>query len=161
MLGVVHHDVARPVRLGPAAVAVGEGLGMSLAGLGVFATAYYAGYVISNVAGGALTDRVGARAVLLGSLLVAGGGMLAFGSSRSAGAGIALQGLIGLFAGADYSAGLKLVATWFPGRERGTGGPGGRTPGRCWPTVTCCCSGWPGSARCGARTGSSPGPTRS
>ncbi|MEU4577555.1 MFS transporter [Nonomuraea sp. NPDC023979] len=105
---------------GPAAVAVGEGLGVSLAGLGVFATAYYAGYVISNVAGGALTDRVGARAVLSGSLLVTGGGMLAFGSSRSAGAGIALQGLIGLFAGADYSAGLKLVATWFPGRERGT-----------------------------------------
>ncbi len=105
---------------GPAAFAVGDTLGVSLAGLGVFATAYYAGYVISNAGGGMLTDRLGARGVLSGSLFVAGVGMVAFGSSPSAGAGIVLQGLIGLFAGADYAAGIKLVATWFPGRERGT-----------------------------------------
>ena len=48
---------------GPASVTVGEHLGVSLAGLGLFATGYYVGYVISNVSGGVLSDWLGGRAV--------------------------------------------------------------------------------------------------
>ncbi|NUP00661.1 MAG: MFS transporter [Nonomuraea sp.] len=105
---------------GPASSSVGEALGVSLAGLGVFATAYYIGYVISNAGGGVLTDWLGARNVLAGSLFVAGGFMLLFGSSTSAAMGIAFQALIGLFAGADYAAGVKLVTIWFGEKGRGT-----------------------------------------
>lgn len=98
---------------GPAAPSVGDSLGVTLAGLGVFATAYYIGYVISNAAGGYLSDWLGGRRVIGISMIVAGAFMIAFGSTTSAGLGIAFQAIVGLFAGADYSAGLKLIAQWF------------------------------------------------
>ncbi|MFC4010087.1 MFS transporter [Nonomuraea purpurea] len=104
---------------GPASLQAGAALGVSLAGLGAFATAYYVGYVLSNVGGGLLGDRIGSRVVLSGSLFTAGGFMVAFGSVSSAGAGIAVQALIGLCAGADFAAGVKLIASWFGERERG------------------------------------------
>lgn len=104
---------------GPASLQAGEALGVSLAGLGAFATAYYVGYVLSNIGGGMLGDRIGSRVVLSGSLFTAGGFMVAFGYVPSAGAGIAVQALIGLCAGADFAAGVKLIASWFPDRERG------------------------------------------
>lgn len=104
---------------GPAAVSVGEDLGVPLTGLGVFATGYYVGYVISNAGGGVLTDRLGGRMVLSSSLFVAGGCMLLFGESTSAGLGIAFQVCIGVFAGCDYSAGVKLISQWFRPQDRG------------------------------------------
>lgn len=104
---------------GPASLQAGEALGVSLAGLGAFATAYYVGYVLSNLGGGMLGDRLGCRFVLSGSLFTAGGFMVVFGFVPSAGAGIAVQALIGLCAGADFAAGVKLIASWFGERERG------------------------------------------
>ncbi|MEU0971052.1 MFS transporter [Streptomyces sp. NPDC005917] len=104
---------------GPASVFVGESLAVPLAGLGAFATAYYVGYVISNALGGLGVDRYGGRILLTGSLLGAGLGMTAFGSTTSATAGIALQALVGLFAGADYSAGVRLITSWFPSTRLG------------------------------------------
>ncbi|MER5389327.1 MFS transporter [Saccharopolyspora sp. NPDC002686] len=104
---------------GPASVAVGEHLGVSLAGLGVFATGYYIGYVISNAAGGVLTDWLGPRVVLAASLFLAGGFMILFGETDSVVLGIAFQAAVGVFAGCDYSAGIKLIAQWFPAKDRG------------------------------------------
>ncbi|MEW2358869.1 MFS transporter [Spirillospora sp. NPDC029432] len=104
---------------GPASASVGESLGVALGGLGVFVTAYYIGYVVSNAAGGFLTDWIGARNILAGSLFVAGGFMILFGSTHSAGIGIAFQAVVGLFAGADYSAGVKLITGWFAEKDRG------------------------------------------
>ncbi|WP_233157346.1 MULTISPECIES: MFS transporter [Amycolatopsis] len=104
---------------GPASVAVGEHLGVSLAGLGVFATGYYVGYVISNAAGGVLTDWLGARVVMGASLFLAGGFMIAFGETDSVPVGIAFQAAVGIFAGCDYSAGVKLIAQWFTPKDRG------------------------------------------
>lgn len=105
---------------GPAAGSVGAELGVTLAGLGVFATGYYIGYVVSNVFGGFLGDWFGGRAVIAVSMVVAGGFMLAFGETTSAVVGIAFQAGIGLFAGADYAAGVKLIASWFRPQDRGT-----------------------------------------
>ncbi|MDX3413272.1 MFS transporter [Streptomyces cellulosae] len=104
---------------GPASVFVGESLAVPLASLGAFATAYYVGYVVSNALGGMGVDRYGGRIMLTVSLLGAGIGMTAFGSTTSATVGIALQALVGLFAGADYSAGIRLITSWFPAASLG------------------------------------------
>lgn len=104
---------------GPSSLFVGETLGVPLASLGMFATAYYAGYVFSNAAGGYLSDRIGGRALIALSLIGAGVFMILFGSTRSAVVGIAVQGVVGLFAGAEYGAGIKLISSWFRPRELG------------------------------------------
>lgn len=104
---------------GPASVSVGEHLGVSLAGLGVFATGYYIGYVISNACGGVLTDWIGGRVVLSSTLFVAGGFMILFGETTSIALGIAFQACTGVFAGCDYSAGVKLISQWFRSANRG------------------------------------------
>ncbi|MGW2340516.1 MFS transporter [Streptomyces sp. NPDC001661] len=104
---------------GPASVFVGDGLGVPLASLGVFATAYYVGYVISNALGGLGVDRFGPRVVLTISLAGAGTFMTVFGSTPNAAIGIAVQGVVGLFAGADYSAGVRLISSWFPSGSLG------------------------------------------
>lgn len=104
---------------GPAAPSVGQHLGVSLAGLGVFATGYYIGYVISNAGGGVLTDWLGARVVVSCSLFLAGVFMILFGEADSVALGITFQAAVGVFAGCDYSAGVKLIAQWFPPKDRG------------------------------------------
>lgn len=104
---------------GPASAAVSDSLGVPLAALGVFATGYYIGYVVSNAAGGVFTDWLGPRRILAGSGAAAGVAMIAFGSSTSLAVGLALQAAVGLFAGVDFAAGLKLISTWFEPRERG------------------------------------------
>ncbi|MEU4893312.1 MFS transporter [Streptomyces sp. NPDC044780] len=104
---------------GPASVFVGDGLGVPIASLGVFATAYYIGYVISNALGGLGVDRYGPRIVLTTSLTGAGVFMTVFGSTPSATVGIAVQAVVGLFAGADYSAGVRLISSWFPSHRLG------------------------------------------
>jgi nitrate/nitrite transporter NarK len=104
---------------GPASVFVGNDLAIPLASLGVFATAYYIGYVVSNAFGGFSADRFGGRKILTISMLGAGVFMMVFGSTTSAALGITVQAIVGLFAGADYAAGIKLLASWFEPRELG------------------------------------------
>ncbi|RVW02446.1 MFS transporter [Rhodococcus spongiicola] len=104
---------------GPASVFVGEDLGVPLASLGVFATAYYIGYVCSNAMTGVLSDRFGGREVVTASLSGAGLFMIVFGSTTSAVVGISVQAVIGFFAGADYAAGIKLIASWFQPKDLG------------------------------------------
>ncbi|NIH83314.1 MFS transporter [Amycolatopsis granulosa] len=106
---------------GPASAAVSDSWHVPLAALGIFATCYYIGYVISNAAGGFLTDWLGSRLVLGISLLAAGTLMIVFGSTTSVPLGLAVQGLVGLFAGVEFSAGMKLITTWLPPREIGLG----------------------------------------
>jgi sugar phosphate permease len=104
---------------GPSSLFVGEALGVPIASLGVFATGYYIGYVISNAGSGFLIDKVGGRLLIAVSLVGAGGFMFLFGSTTSAVVGIAVQGLVGLFAGAEYAAGIKLLSSWFHPKELG------------------------------------------
>jgi len=104
---------------GPAAVFVGADLKVPLASLGAFATAYYVGYVISNAVGGVLADGIGGRRTLTASLFAAGALMMVFGSTTSAAVGIAVQALVGLFAGADYAAGIRMITSWFRPGELG------------------------------------------
>lgn len=104
---------------GPASASVGESLAIPLAALGTFATAYYIGYVLSNLGGGVLVDWLGGRLILGVSGIGAGLCMFLFGSTTSFAMGLAVQAALGLLAGVDFAAGLKLISTWFPAEKRG------------------------------------------
>lgn len=93
--------------------------GLSLATLGVFVTAFYVGYVVSQITTGLLADRFGPRLTLACALVPLGVLTAAFGQTTSLTAGLALQALMGLAAGADCAAGVKLIVAWFDRAERG------------------------------------------
>ncbi|WP_206996374.1 MFS transporter [Trinickia mobilis] len=101
------------------ALPLGHSLALPIAALGVFVTAFYSGYVLSNVIGGVATDRFGGRIALSVSLVGLAAATICFGYTPSFAAGLILQALMGLTAGADYAAGVKLVSTWFAQRRRG------------------------------------------
>ncbi|MFM0158934.1 MFS transporter [Paraburkholderia sediminicola] len=103
---------------GTIAAPVGQSLGISVAMLGAFSTAFYLGYAIANLAGGPLTDLVGGRTALLMAMLPLGAATFCFGYVHTLAAGVAVQILMGLASGADYCAGLKLINAWF-GRDKG------------------------------------------
>jgi sugar phosphate permease len=94
-------------------------LNIPIAALGVFVTAFYVGYVTASALAGFVTDRIGARLVLFLALTPLAASTFAFGLSSSFTTGLILQGLMGLCAGADYAACIKLVARWFDRAERG------------------------------------------
>jgi MFS transporter, ACS family, glucarate transporter len=104
---------------GPASASVGESLAVPLAALGTFATAYYVGYVLSNLGGGFLVDWLGGRLIMSVSGIGAGIFMILFGSTTSIAVGLALQAAVGLLAGVDFAAGLKLLSAWFAPEKRG------------------------------------------
>jgi MFS family permease len=104
---------------GTVALPAGQSLGLPIAALGVFVTAFYAGYVLSNVVGGVTTDRIGGRITLSVSLFGLAVATFCFGYTPSLAVGLVLQCIMGLTAGADYAAGVKLVSTWFTRHERG------------------------------------------
>lgn len=101
------------------ASSVGQGLGLPLAALGVFVTAFYTGYVASNLLGGLASDRLGPRLMLTVSLVGLGATTFLFSFTASITAGLALQAAMGLFAGTDYATGVKLIAAWFGRNDRG------------------------------------------
>jgi sugar phosphate permease len=101
------------------AVSVGGSLGLPVAALGIFVTAFYVGYVICNALGGMASDRVGARLTLSISLMLLGVSTFLFSFTASVGFGLVLQGLMGLAAGADYASSIKLIVAWFDRTSRG------------------------------------------
>ena len=101
------------------AVSAGESLGLAVAALGVFVTAFYVGYVTSNAMGGFFVDRFGGRLMLALGLVLLGFFTYCFSHVRSVGAGILVQSLMGLAAGVDYAACIKLLTAWFGIRDRG------------------------------------------
>ena len=102
------------------AVDASHSLGLSVAQLGIFATAMSIGYVVTNIPGGIVADLIGGRLAVGISLVLAGVLTFAFGTVHNLGVGIAIQILIGLVSGADVASFTKLLSRWFPPRERGT-----------------------------------------
>ncbi|WP_051165742.1 MFS transporter [Amycolatopsis orientalis] len=102
------------------AVDASHSIGLSVAQLGIFATAMSIGYVVTNIPGGIFADLIGGRLAVGISLVLAGVLTFAFGTVRHLGVGIAIQILIGLVSGADVASFTKLLSRWFPPRERGT-----------------------------------------
>ncbi|MDB5503769.1 MAG: hypothetical protein JWR89_3671 [Tardiphaga sp.] len=104
---------------GNVAVSVGQSLGMPVAALGIFVTAFYIGYVVANFIGGFSSDWLGPRVVLAGAIIPLGILTLLFSFTASVTMGLIIQALMGLAAGADYSACVKLITAWFDKRNRG------------------------------------------
>ncbi len=100
-------------------IKVGSALGLPLGSLGMFVTAFYVGYVIANALGGLGTDRFGPSRMLAFALIPLGLSTFAFSYTDSTLMGLAIQAVMGLAAGADYSACVKLTATWFDFKMRG------------------------------------------
>ena len=101
------------------AVSVGESLGLTVAALGIFVAGFYVGYVTSNAIGGFLVDRFGGRLMVMLALVLLGLFTYCFSYVRSVNSGIMLQALMGLAAGFDYAACIKLLTAWFGIRDRG------------------------------------------
>ncbi|WP_213765554.1 MFS transporter [Caballeronia sp. dw_19] len=97
---------------------VSSALAMPLSALGVFATAFFSGYVIANLVGGLVTDRFGPRVALVMALVPLGIFTFIFSFTGSVAFGLGAQFLMGLAAGADYAACIKLIASWFPITKR-------------------------------------------
>lgn len=104
---------------GNLAVPVGQSLALPVGALGVFVTAFYIGYVLANVLGGIASDVLGPRRTLAISLLPLGLCTFLFGQIHSVAAGLAIQVLMGLAAGCDYAACVKLTTAWFGRAQRG------------------------------------------
>lgn len=99
--------------------AAAPSFGLSLAALGSFVSAFYVGYVVSTALAGLASDRLGPRLTLTLALIPLGVFTAAFGMTTSVTTGLVLQALMGLTAGADLSAGIKLIMSWFDVRDRG------------------------------------------
>jgi len=94
-------------------------LDIPIATLGLYVTAFYTGYVIASGLAGFVTDRIGSRLMLFFALAPLAACTFLFGLTSSFAMGFVLQALMGLFAGADYAACVKVVADWFGRTERG------------------------------------------
>lgn len=95
-------------------------LAISAKEAGSYMTAFYAGYVLTQLPGGYLTDRFGYRRVLLGSFLVMGLFTLLMGTVTTFWQGLVYRVLAGLGSGAIFSACVRAIFDWFSSRGRGT-----------------------------------------
>ncbi|MDR1545858.1 MAG: MFS transporter, partial [Deltaproteobacteria bacterium] len=94
-------------------------MGITLTQAMAFMTAFYIGYVLTQIPGGVLADRFGPRRVLAGALALQALGTFAMGLTVDYRAGFILRIVCGLGAGCVYSSGLKAIVSWFAPAQRG------------------------------------------
>ena len=86
---------------------------------GIYMSAFFLGYVITQVPGGILADRSNPRNILVLTALVGGASTAVMGSIPGFGAGIAYRFITGLASGFVLSCSSKVVAQNFDAKERG------------------------------------------
>lgn len=86
---------------------------------GALMTAFYFGYIITQIPAGVLTDRLGVKAVLTISLVLEGIATYGMRYMTNYDTGFWLRVIVGLGAGAVMSACTRAVTEWFPAEERG------------------------------------------
>jgi len=94
-------------------------LGITYAAAGAIQTAYFWTYALAQVPIGVLTDRWGARRVMLVFMTALSVGALLFAASQTYSASLASRALVGLGAAAVWVPGMRLITEWFPREERG------------------------------------------
>lgn len=121
LLGWIALDFTMIDRLawGSVAVVASSSIGLPVLSLGVFVTAFFCGYVVANGLGGFLTDRVGSRLMLSGTMVALGCATFGFSMTSGVAVGMILQALMGLAAGGDVAAAVKLITAWFDVKDRG------------------------------------------
>lgn len=92
--------------------------GFSAAEAGSFMSAFYFGYVITQIPAGILADRLGPRFVLSGSLILPGIVMYLMQYMHGYTDGFWMRFVIGLGAGANMCAATRALTEWFPQKER-------------------------------------------
>ncbi len=93
---------------------------LSAGDAGLILSSFQMGYVVLVILTGWLTDRFGARSVLVVATLVTGAASTGFGLFASDFAGaLVWRLLVGLGCGGLYVPGMALLAEWFDPRERG------------------------------------------
>lgn len=124
-------------------------LGLSYAAAGTIQTAYFWTYALAQVPVGLLSDRWGARRVMLVCTTVLSLGALAFASSTTYAALLLSRMIVGLGAAAVWVPGMLLITQWFPASERGraaglmsAGGGVGGTLGLVLVPVLAAALGW-------------------
>ncbi len=95
-------------------------LGMKMTQAGAFMSAFYFGYVITQIPAGMLADRFGVRLILGASLVIEGLSTFGMGYMASYDVGLWLRAITGLGAGAVFAACSRALMEWFPAKERGT-----------------------------------------
>lgn len=95
-------------------------LGIAMTQAGAYMSAFYIGYVITQVPSGILADKFGVRLILAISLIVEGLATLGMGYISGFETGFMLRVITGLGAGAVFSCCSRAVAEWFSPKERGT-----------------------------------------
>jgi len=94
-------------------------LGITYTTAGTIQTAYFWTYTLFQVPVGVLTDRWGARRVMLVFLSLLGLGTVLFAASRTYPESVGARALIGAGAAAIWVPGMRLITEWFPPEERG------------------------------------------
>jgi len=120
-----------------------------------YMTAFYIGYVVTQIPGGILADRFGPRLVLSAALILQGLGTVGIGLTENYQVGFILRVVCGLGAGCVYSSCLKAVMAWFSPVQRGLAigvimtSPtlGVTIPNFVMPTIEAAI-GWQGAFRC-------------
>ena len=94
-------------------------MGLGYAAAGTIMASYFWTYALMQVPVGVLTDRLGARRVMLACMGVMAVGALAFAVAHTLTQSLLARCLVGAGAAATWLPGLRLIHEWFPLRERG------------------------------------------
>jgi sugar phosphate permease len=99
---------------------LGRELEFDATSLGYIGAAYLLTYALGQFISGALGNRAGPRALLLGGMTLSIAANVGFGSVNSFGTFLTLMALNGFAQSTGWSGGVGTMASWFRRRERGT-----------------------------------------
>ncbi len=94
-------------------------LGMQMSGAGAYMSAFFIGYVCTQIPGGVLGDRFGSRFVFFTALFIEGLGSIGVGLARSFEVGFLFRVITGLGGGMVYASCVRYIVSIFPKRELG------------------------------------------
>lgn len=102
-----------------AAPAMIRDLGLSATVTGVLLSAFFWGYVITQIPGGVAASRIGPKAVIVGTLTVWGLAAIATGLVHGYDQLLAVRFIMGLAEGAVWPSFAVVFVNWYPDSERG------------------------------------------
>ncbi len=102
-----------------AAPAMVKDLGLSATVTGVLLSAFFWGYVITQIPGGVLASKIGPKRVIVGTLIVWGAAAIATGLVPTYDSLLAVRFIMGLAEGAVWPSFAVVFVNWYPDSERG------------------------------------------